>query len=90
MVEVNKRPTQQNVEWVFLISRRLPTLPRSFRAVPSAPAGLTSVFGMGTGVTLPTKSSENFLELCTLIFVHLAREFHEQSTKIEAQSSKIE
>ena len=29
------------------------------RAVPSAPAGLTSVFGMGTGVTLPTKSPEN-------------------------------
>ena len=28
-------------------------------AVPSAPAGLTSVFGMGTGVTLPTKSPEN-------------------------------
>ena len=39
------------------------------RAVPSAPAGLTSVFGMGTGVTLPTKSPENLLELCTLIFV---------------------
>ena len=31
------------------------------RAVPSAPAGLTSVFGMGTGVTLPTKSPENRL-----------------------------
>src|SRR5688572_9535460 len=35
------------------------------RAVPSAPAGLTSVFGMGTGVTLPTKSPENLIELCT-------------------------
>src|SRR6267142_2168157 len=33
------------------------------RAVPSAPAGLTSVFGMGTGVTLPTKSPENFSEI---------------------------
>src|ERR1044072_235345 len=32
------------------------------RAVPSAPAGLTSVFGMGTGVTLPTKSPENLFE----------------------------
>ena len=32
------------------------------RAVPSAPAGLTSVFGMGTGVTLPTKSPENRFE----------------------------
>ena len=31
------------------------------RAVPSAPAGLTSVFGMGTGVTLPTKSPENLV-----------------------------
>ena len=29
------------------------------RAVPSAPAGLTSVFGMGTGVTLSTKPPEN-------------------------------
>jgi hypothetical protein len=29
------------------------------RAVPSAPTGLTSVFGMGTGVTLSTKSPEN-------------------------------
>ena len=33
------------------------------RAVPSAPAGLTSVFGMGTGVTLPTKSPEKFSEI---------------------------
>src|SRR5947207_11181999 len=29
------------------------------RAVPSAPRGLTSVFGMGTGVTLSTKPPEN-------------------------------
>jgi hypothetical protein len=33
------------------------------RAVPSAPAGLTSVFGMGTGVTLPTKSPENSFDM---------------------------
>ncbi len=33
------------------------------RAVPSAPAGLTSVFGMGTGVTLPTKSPEKRFDL---------------------------
>ena len=33
------------------------------RAVPSAPAGLTSVFGMGTGVTLPTKSPETGFEI---------------------------
>jgi hypothetical protein len=38
------------------------------RAVPSAPAGLTSVFGMGTGVTLPTKSPENRFEISNLRF----------------------
>src|SRR3989440_12972179 len=32
------------------------------RAVPSAPRGLTSVFGMGTGVTLSTQPPENFLK----------------------------
>ena len=30
------------------------------RAVPSAPRGLTSVFGMGTGVTLSTQPPENY------------------------------
>ena len=29
------------------------------RAVPSAQGGLTSVFGMGTGVTLPVRPPEN-------------------------------
>ncbi len=45
------------------------------RAVPSAPAGLTSVFGMGTGVTLPTKSPENFLEnrIATVFVASLTR-----------------
>ncbi len=38
------------------------------RAVPSAPAGLTSVFGMGTGVTLPTESPENRFEISNLKF----------------------
>ncbi len=32
-------------------------------AVPSAPRGLTSVFGMGTGVTLSTKPPENLSTL---------------------------
>src|SRR5207249_5090696 len=32
------------------------------RAVPSAPRGLTSVFGMGTGVALSTQPPENFLK----------------------------
>jgi hypothetical protein len=36
------------------------------RAVPSAPTGLTSVFGMGTGVTLSTKSPENRFEISNL------------------------
>ena len=30
------------------------------RAVPSAPRGLTAVFGMGTGVALSTQPPENF------------------------------
>jgi hypothetical protein len=33
------------------------------RAVPSAPRGLTSVFGMGTGVTLSTQPPENCFDL---------------------------
>ena len=37
------------------------------RAVPSAPAGLTSVFWMGTGVTLPTESPENRFEISNQI-----------------------
>ncbi len=54
------------------------------RAVPSAPAGLTSVFGMGTGVTLPTKSpAENapteflavFLSSAPRTTLHTSREF---------------
>src|SRR5260221_6320833 len=32
------------------------------RAVPSAPRGLTSVFGMGTGVTLSTQPPENLVK----------------------------
>src|SRR6266851_9713438 len=32
------------------------------RAVPSAPRGLTSVFGMGTGVTLSTQPAENLFK----------------------------
>ena len=45
------------------------------RAVPSAPRGLTSVFGMGTGVTLSTQPPENLskktiFDLGTLIFVN--------------------
>src|SRR5207245_2049360 len=32
------------------------------RAVPSAPRGLTSVFGMGTGVTLSTQPPENLFD----------------------------
>lgn len=39
--------------------RRLPTFPHQKGAVSWAPTGLTTVFGMGTGVTLPTKSPEN-------------------------------
>ena len=45
------------------------------RAVPSAPAGLTSVFGMGTGVTLPTKSPENFSKIESLVLGLLSLNF---------------
>jgi hypothetical protein len=37
------------------------------RAVPSAPRGLTSVFGMGTGVTLSTESPENLKDPLLLL-----------------------
>ena len=43
----------------LILIRRLPTFPHLKDAVSSAPVGLTSVFGMGTGVTLPTISPEN-------------------------------
>src|SRR5215472_12036147 len=38
------------------------------RAVPSALRGLTSVFGMGTGVTLSVRSPENLLRSQILEF----------------------
>ena len=38
------------------------------RAVPSAQRGLTSVFGMGTGVTLAVNSPANFRNLAFAIF----------------------
>ncbi len=41
--------------------RRRPTLPGGFPQVPSALAGLTSVFGMGTGVTPPLWPPETVL-----------------------------
>jgi hypothetical protein len=52
--EINRAGFSLNNPGDFLLSHAVT------RAVPSAPAGLTSVFGMGTGVTLPTKSPENF------------------------------
>jgi hypothetical protein len=55
-----QKPIQYYPEWAlkcksgnFLLSHT------ASRAVSSALVGLTSVFGMGTGVTLPTKSPEN-------------------------------
>ena len=52
--EINSRRLFLNNPGDFLLSHAVT------RAVPSAPTGLTSVFGMGTGVTLSTKSPENF------------------------------
>jgi hypothetical protein len=69
------------------------------RAVPSAPRGLTSVFGMGTGVTLSTQPPENFSKtifgLGTLIFAFVnARlnlsscvDFKDQRSKFKDQIS---
>ena len=61
LTPINEKPAQVYPERAsfnnpgdFLLSHAVS------HAVPSAPAGLTSVFGMGTGVTLPTKSPENF------------------------------
>ena len=45
-------PTALTVEGLSLLKRQLPTLPH-FCAVPSAQAGLTSLFGMGRGGTPP-------------------------------------
>jgi hypothetical protein len=45
---------------------------------------------MGTGVTLPTKSPENLIELCTLIFVLRRWSINGdevQGTKYKAQKS---
>src|SRR4051812_8360690 len=39
--------------------RQRPTLPHGNRAVPLALEGLTTVFGMGTGVTPPMSPPEN-------------------------------
>ena len=63
---LTKNSKQQKTARGLMLSRASSNNPGDFllshavtRAVPSAPAGLTSVFGMGTGVTLPTKSPEN-------------------------------
>jgi hypothetical protein len=57
-----KTKSPLKIERAFLLNliRQLPTLPHLKDAVPLALAGLTSVFEMGTGVTLPIKSPENW------------------------------
>src|ERR671930_95554 len=66
------------------------------RAVPSAPRGLTSVFGMGTGVALSTQPPENFSKERSLVFVlwslrRLTRveSFNESQRKIKDQNPNI-
>jgi hypothetical protein len=51
------------------------------RAVPSAPRGLTSVFGMGTGVALSTQPPENFFERTILVLELSNLKNENQSTK---------
>src|SRR5438067_9170300 len=55
-----KKPAQVYPERAFIINPGGFLLSHAVaRAVPSAPRGLTSVFGMGTGVTLSTQPPEN-------------------------------
>ena len=61
-----KTKKEQVSNWLALfisVSRQWPTLPRKEYAVPSALEDLTSVFGMGTGVT-PPPLSPGFLFSC--------------------------
>src|SRR5207247_8561668 len=51
-LKCNPERASTNNPGVFLLSHAVA------RAVPSAPRGLTSVFGMGTGVTLSTQPPE--------------------------------
>ena len=57
-IYINKKPAHFERAFSKLI-RRLLTFPQLKAAVSSAQAGLTTVFGMGTGVTLPIQSPEN-------------------------------
>ena len=50
--KADKKKPQNNHSEALFERRRLPTLPHCI-AVPSAQAGLTSLFGMGRGGTLP-------------------------------------
>src|SRR5256714_9342252 len=55
----SKKPAQENPERAFINNPGGFLLSRAVaRAVPSAPRGLTSVFGMGTGVALSTQPPE--------------------------------
>ncbi len=49
---ITTKAFQSFLQKAFFKKRRLPTLPH-FIAVPSAQAGLTSLFGMGRGGTPP-------------------------------------
>ena len=44
----NKKTSPQSTDYGLVEARRPPTLPTG-RSVPSAPSGLTSLFGMGRG-----------------------------------------
>jgi hypothetical protein len=45
-------------------------------AVPSALRGLTSVFGMGTGVTLSVRSPENLINLLEILKSQIPKFLH--------------
>src|SRR5438552_12150667 len=62
-MEKHKKPAQVYPERAFINNPGGFLLSHAVaRAVPSAPRGLTSVFGMGTGVTLSTQPPENLFK----------------------------
>ena len=69
----------------FKKSRRRPTLPHKKCEVPSALEGLTSVFGMGTGVSPPLKSpGNNNLNYClSQYWILIQRECGFQNISLE-------
>src|SRR3954469_2361537 len=87
-----KKPAQHITERAFLNNPGDFLLSHTVtRAVPSAPTGLTSVFGMGTGVTLSTKSPENLNQSLVLgLWPSPSQPLKVTKTKIKDPSPKTQ